>query len=115
MTTVGQENARMLASLLGIEEADAAERLDKTVRITVAAGLVGAGDEVCDLLERTIHVARPDEGKPDLELVIGPAEPATSGPHLFASLNQRGVTIDAVPLRHSTEQVHPLLGGDGQG
>src|SRR5206468_2233885 len=36
MTTVGQENARMLASLLGIEVADAAERLDQAVQITAA-------------------------------------------------------------------------------
>ena len=57
MATVGQENARMLASLLGIEEADAAERLDKTVRVTVAAGFAVAGDEVRDLLDRTIRVA----------------------------------------------------------
>lgn len=109
MTTVGQENARMLASLLGIEEADAAERLDKTVRITVAAGLLGAGEEVRDLLERTIQVSLSDEGKPDLELVIGGAEPATPGPHLYAALNPRGVAIDAVPLQHSNDQVHPLL------
>ena len=109
MTTVGQENARMLASLLGIEEADAAERLDKTVRITAAPGLAAAGEEVRELLERTILVARSDEGKPDLELVIGPAQPATPGPHLYASLDQRGVIVDAVPLRHSSEHVHPLL------
>lgn len=109
MTTVGQENARMLASLLGIEEADAAERLDKTVRITVAAGRAGAGNEVRDLLERTIHVARSDDTAPDLELVIGPIEPATPGPHLYASLHQRGVTIDAASLRHSNEHVPPLL------
>lgn len=109
MTTVGQENARMLASLLGIEEADAAERLDKTVRITAARGLAGAGEEVRDLLERTTHVARSDEGTPDLELVIGPVESGTPGPHLYASLTQHGVTIDDAPLRHSSEHVHPLL------
>ncbi|RVG50668.1 ThiF family adenylyltransferase [Sinorhizobium meliloti] len=109
MTNVGQENARMLASLLGIEEADAAERLDKTVLVTVAPGFTAAGGEVSELLERTIHVARSDEGTPDLELVIGSVEPATSGPYLFASLNQRGVTIDAASLRHSNEHVHPLL------
>ena len=109
MTTVGQENARMLASLLGIEEADSAERLDKTVRITAAPRLAGAGDEVRDLLDRTIHVAGSDEGEPDLELVIGPMAPATPGPHLYASLTQRGVIVDAAPLRHSNEHVHPLL------
>src|SRR5690606_1365875 len=77
MTTVGQENARMLASLLGIDEADAAERLDKTVLVTAAPCLADAAGEVEDLLERTIHAARPSQGKPDLELVLGPAEPAT--------------------------------------
>lgn len=109
MTNVGQENARMLASLLGIEEADAAERLDKTVLVTAAPGFASAGGEVRDLLERTIHVVRSGEGKPDLELVIGPMKPAIPGPHLYASLNQRGVVVDAVPLRHSSEHVHPLL------
>ena len=109
MTTVGQENARMLASLLGIEEADAAERLDKTVRVTVAAGFAVAGDEVRDLLDRTIRVAGLDEAEPDLELVIGPAEPATPGPHLYASLTQRGVIVDTIPLRHSNGCAHPLL------
>ncbi len=109
MTTVGEENARMLASLLGIEETDAAERLDKAVRITAAVGLAGAAREVRDLLERTIHVARPGEGKPDLELVIGSVEPKTSGPHLYVSLNRRGVAIDTAPLHHSNEHVHPLL------
>lgn len=109
MTTAGQENARMLASLLGIEEADAAERLDKTVRITAAPRLAGAGDEVRDLLDRTIHAASAGEGNPDLELVIGPATPATPGPHLYASLNQRGLIVDAAPLRHSDDDAHPLL------
>ena len=109
MATVGQENARMLASLLGIEEADAAERLDKTVRVTVAAGFAVAGDEVRDLLDRTIRVAGLDEAEPDLELVIGPAEPATPGPHLYASLTQRGVIVDAIPLCHANECAHPLL------
>lgn len=87
MTTVGQENARMLASLLGIDEADAAERLDRTVLVTAAPGLAAAAGEVEDLLERTINAARPSQGKPDLELVLGPAEPATPGPYLYASLN----------------------------
>lgn len=109
MTTVGQENARMLASLLGIDEADAAKRLDKTVRITTAVGFAGAGEEVRNLLDRTIHVARSDEGEIALELVIGPVEPATPGPHLYASLNQRGVIVDAAPLSQSSENVHPLL------
>lgn len=109
MSTVGQENARMLASLLGIEEADAAERLDRKVFVTAAPGFAGAAREVEDLLERTIHVAGSDEGKPNLELVIGPAEPATPGPHLYASLTQRGVIVDAIPLRHSNERAHPLL------
>lgn len=109
MTTVGQENARMLASLLGIEEADAAECLDRTVRVTTAPEFAAAGAEVEDLLERTIHVARSDEGKTDLELVIGPTEPSTPGPHLYASLNLRSAIVDAVPLRHSSERPHPLL------
>lgn len=109
MTTVGQENARMLASLLGIEETDAAERLDRTVLLTAAPGFAAAQGEVEDLLARTIHVAPSGEGRPDLELVIGPAEPATPGPHLYAALTQRGVTVDTVPLRHLNDHVHPLL------
>lgn len=109
MTTVGQENARMLASLLGIEEADAAERLDRTVLVTAAPGFAAARGEVEDLLARTIHVAGSCESKPDLELVIGPAEPVMPGPHLYASLTQRGVIVDTVPLRHSIDHVHPLL------
>ncbi len=109
MTTVGQENARMLASLLGIEEADAAERLDRTVLVTAAPSLAAAAGEVEDLLERTIHATRPGQGKPDLELVLGPAEPTTPGPHLYASLDRRGVIVDVEPLRHPDEAVHPLL------
>lgn len=109
MTTVGQENARMLASLLGIDEGDAAERLDKTVRLTAAPEFAAVGAEVLDLLERTIHVARSDDRRPDLELVIGSIEHSTPGPHLYASLNRRGVVVDTSPPRYSNERVHPLL------
>ncbi|RUW01313.1 hypothetical protein EOA46_33070, partial [Mesorhizobium sp. M1A.F.Ca.IN.022.05.2.1] len=62
-----------------------------------------------DLLDRTIRVAGSDEGEPDLELVVGAVDPATPGPHLYASLNRRGVIVDTEPLHHSNEEIHPLL------
>jgi len=77
--------------------------------VTAGPQFATAGVEVRDLLKRTIQVVGSDAGKPDLELVIGPIDPSTPGPHLYASLYRRSVVVDARPLRHSSERVNPLL------
>ena len=80
--TAYQENAKALAALLGIEEADAALRLKLRIAVNfdAATSLSRAlGEHVIALLSRTVEYAGvPSEGQFDVEIVIGPRESAVS-------------------------------------
>jgi hypothetical protein len=57
MSMAAQQNALMLASLLGVDEAKASERLARTVLITAPVGDKSAwAVEIDELLGRTVNV-----------------------------------------------------------
>jgi hypothetical protein len=95
MSTAAQQNAMMLASLLGVDEADAGERLRRTVLVTAEPGWKSSwASEVADLLGRTVEVGFEQNGiAPDLELLIGAVAPRTAARHLFVDLGATGAAV----------------------
>jgi molybdopterin/thiamine biosynthesis adenylyltransferase len=77
-----QENAKALAALLGIEEAEAALRLKLRIAVNFDAATSvsrALGEHVIAILSRTVeHAGVPSEGQFDVEIVIGPRESAVS-------------------------------------
>src|ERR1700728_3418992 len=78
--TAHQENAKALAALLGIDEADAALQLKLRIAVNFDATTFVSrtlGEHVIALLSRTVEYAGvPSEGQFDVEIIIGPREPA---------------------------------------
>jgi hypothetical protein len=110
MINAQQENARMLAAVLGIGEDEAAERLARTVLVTVGAGARDDwADEIIALLSLTVEVTRTPGGPVHAELVIGDAVPLTTAPRLHAAIDAAGVTIAADPAAPSASSPHPLF------
>ncbi len=101
----GAENARMLASLLGIGEIEAAEKLGITVAVTASASNQLAqqlASHVVALVERTVQrVTPPSSGMQEgsreakVELIIGDAAARTTGIAVFASLDSDVVRLSA--------------------
>lgn len=110
VSTAAQQNALMLASLLGVGEADAAEKLGRTVLITAEAGWrSGWAREIRTLLGRTLSASlEPTTAAPDLELVIGGAEPRTTSRRLFADLDDGRLVVDVRSGRLSGRAPHGL-------
>lgn len=77
-----QENAKALASMLGIEEEDAAQRLRLRIAVNFDAAhraSVELATHIIEMLGRTIEYAGvPDDGEFAVEIVIGPRLPVTS-------------------------------------
>lgn len=96
MTTALQQNAMMLASILGVGEAEAAEQLLRTVLITSEAGWKSDwAHELRSLVGRTLQVSiQTRDAAPDLEVVIGMAVSRTSSRQLFVDIDRTGFVID---------------------
>ena len=115
MSTAAQQNAMMLASLLGVGEAEAAEKLARSVLITAEPGWKARwSGEIGELLGRTVTV-RTDLGEtaPDVELVIGDVAPKSSSRHLFADIDDKALVVDHRFQRHhrgGASQPHALFG-----
>ncbi|MCJ2086725.1 ThiF family adenylyltransferase [Methylobacterium sp. E-005] len=111
MTGAAQENARMLASILGVDEDEASHRLNSTVLLTVADDGVSAAwaDEIQSLLSRTVSVVREPNARCRMELVVGRAEPRTDLTHVHAAIDAEGATIDRFPVKRGGKAPHPLL------
>lgn len=110
MSTAAQQNSMMLASLLGVNEADAGERLRRTVLITAAPGWKSLwASEVGQLLGRTVEVKfEPVDAATDLELVIGTVAPRTSARRLFADLGAAGAAFSIDTLGRPAGVPHGL-------
>ena len=110
MSTAAQQNAMMLASLLGVGEAEAAEKLKRTVLITAEAGWKTRwGNEVGALLGRTLLVQMEPVAKaPDLELVVGEVEPKTEAKRLFTDIERVGFVVATEPQRLRKAEPHRL-------
>jgi len=106
-----QENARMLASLIGVDEDEAAERLDCTVLVTVAADRISQNwaGEVCALLERTVNVAHRPLPECHVELIVGQAEPRASVARVYAAIDADKAAIDLNPVSTARSEPHPLF------
>ncbi|MGC1861288.1 MAG: ThiF family adenylyltransferase [Methylocystis sp.] len=111
MITAAQENARMLASILGIEEDDASERLNRRVLITSSPDKAEAAwaAEIGALLGRTVSLATSHTEPSQLELVIGDAAPRTALPRLHASIDADGATVAFRPTVSVPSPPHPLF------
>jgi hypothetical protein len=111
MTNAHQENARMLAAILGIGEDEAAGRLNRTVLVTVGSDVRDRhwAEEIIALLALTVDVAREPIGTAHAELIVGMAEPRTSAPRLHAAIDALGATISAAPAHRSSTAPHPFL------
>src|SRR6266446_9478069 len=82
--TQDQENAKALAAFLGIEEDEAARRLQLRIAVTFDSDIAvcrDLGEYVIAMLSRTIQYAGVrDSGSFSAEIVIGPEMPVTSAP-----------------------------------
>ena len=80
MLNAKEENRKALASLLGIDEEEAAEKLQTKVVVTVAAPAAAAfASDLSQLIGKTLQVVSADAG-PDIEIALGGpgSTPATS-------------------------------------
>ncbi|MDA8120902.1 MAG: ThiF family adenylyltransferase [Gammaproteobacteria bacterium] len=92
--TRNQENAKTLAALLGIEEADAAQRLGLRIAVTFDASLGPAralAEHVIALLGRTVARAGPPDHEPcAVEVVLGDRLPLTSAARIVSAAQVDG-------------------------
>lgn len=111
MSNAQQENARMLASLIGVHEDEAAERLNRTVLITSALDEKSQNwaIEIRALIERTVNVAIDPAVKAAVELVVGDAEGRGSVPRIYASIDRQKAVVDTAPVRVSGSAPHGLF------
>ena len=113
MTTAVQQNAMMLASLLGVGEEEAGERLSRTVLITAEAGWKAAwAVEAAAIIGRTVAVTfdlKSGANQPDLELIVGTASARSGARRLHAEIGATGckVSIEEVGAMRGTP--HDLL------
>lgn len=103
------ETARMLASLLGVDEDDATSRLDRTVLVTTDASKAAWAAEIEAMVARTVSTTRDPTANVDLELVIGDAEPISAGPTLFASVGSERVVAGTERVPVHTGIAPPLF------
>ena len=91
MSGAKQQNAMMLASLLGVGEDQASEKLERIVLITAEPGWKSAWAlEVVEVLGRTVSASTElGAAQPDLELIVGETPRRTGGPCLYADLDAR--------------------------
>lgn len=108
--TAREESAKMLSSLMGIEQDEAAERLDRKVLITVSRhpSAVSLASEVSLLLERTV-VITDDPRQAHLELVIGDIDPQTAGPKRYVTVDAISMIVGSAPVGRSSMEAHPLV------
>jgi molybdopterin/thiamine biosynthesis adenylyltransferase len=95
------ENQRMLASLVGINEDEAAKRLEVAVKITYSSPAQPLGDELREQLERTVQIAG-SGGRVDLEVVLDCSPAEGKYPRIFV-----GGTPDYLLVSRSPVQFEP--------
>jgi E1 N-terminal domain/ThiF family len=98
--TPAQENQRTLARLVGVDEDQAAERLDRTVIITHDEAAAAFAQELRAQLDRTIRIADGSDG--DLEVIIGRVPAVSAARRLYATLADDRVCLSDKPLPAGT-------------
>lgn len=92
------ENARMLAALLGVEEEEATERLQRRVLITADDGpAAGWAAEIVTMLERTVLLTN-DPAQADVELLVGGAAARASAPAVYAAIDAECAVVSRAPV-----------------
>lgn len=104
------ENARMLAALLGVDEDEAAERLQRRVLVTAAEGSpTDWAGEIAALLDRTV-VLTDDPAAADVELLVGGAAPRSAAPSVYAAIDAERAVISRTPVTGlDANPPHPLF------
>lgn len=112
MSNAAQQNAMMLASILGVGEDDAAEQLSRTVLVTAEPGWKSVwAFELARVLGRTLHVATDAQSTEcDLEVVIGLIDRRSDSPTLFVDIDARGLVVGEEPANLSGSEPHGLYG-----
>lgn len=111
MITARQENARMLASALGIDEDAASARLEGRILVTVEerASCADWAREICNLLDRTMAVTRDPTDDVKVELVVGNAAPRSDATRLYAKIDASKAVIGLEPSKTASSEPHPLF------
>lgn len=111
MTTAAQQNAMMLASILGIDEAEAGERLNRSILVSAEPGWKSAwARELEALLGRTVMVTIADGTVPNLEVVVGSASAQSGAPKLFVDLGATLAVVSNQPVAQLAGRPHALYG-----
>lgn len=93
------ENQRMLARLVGIDEEEAAKRLEKVIKVSCSAAAQPLAEELTLQLERTVSIAENDEPF-DLEVVID-CQPSSEGQCIFVAGTADTLVISSNKLASS--------------
>lgn len=111
MITARQENARMLASALGIDEDAASARLEGRILVTEEerASCADWAREICNLLDRTMAVTREPADDVKVELVVGNAAPRSNAKRLYARIDASKAVIGLEPSKTASSDPHPLF------
>lgn len=102
MSAYREENERMLATALGLEQEEAAKRLGKSVAITVADNITAQrlAHEVREQLARTIHIS--NEGEADIEVSIGRLAAGHSKNVLYVDVDECALRVSAKAADHQS-------------
>jgi hypothetical protein len=111
MINARQENARMLASALGVDEDAASARLEGRILVTVGerAPCADWAREICDLLDRTMSVTRDPADDVKVELVVGDVVPRSDAKRLYARIDASKAVIGIEPPKVASTEPHPLF------
>jgi hypothetical protein len=99
MLNAKEENRKALASLLGIDEEEAAEKLQTKVVVTVADPAAAAfASDLSQLIGKTLQVVGAD-ADPDIEIALG--GPASTGApvRMIASMRGDGLIVGSASVR----------------
>jgi len=112
VSSAAQQNAMMLASILGVGEDEAAGRLTRVVLVTAEPGWKSTWAlEFVRVLGRTLHVALdPQPSGCDLEIVIGSADRRSNEPAIFADIDANGLVVGREPVLLTGFEPHGLYG-----
>jgi len=103
------ENQRMLASLVGINEDEAAERLEVAVRISCSSSAQPLADELREELERTVQIAGPGD-RVDLEVILDCLPAEGEHPRIFVGGTPDYLLVSRSPVQFTPNTLATLPG-----
>jgi hypothetical protein len=113
--TKEQENRRMLAMILGVDEAEAAERLAAVVLVTHADDEVSLriAKQVNDMLTRTVNATRSGTAASEavVEVLVGDAQPrAPKAAQVWVGSTREGILVSTDRFRMIDGTEHAIFG-----